>query len=86
MCMIINISRAQRILLTHEGYVSDIYLIGTLILTESDILFFLQDSDVISGIKSRLLDLQAEVDKLNQTCIHMVEEHNAKQKHIDVSS
>ncbi|XP_071814473.1 uncharacterized protein [Apostichopus japonicus] len=41
------------------------------------------DSDVISGIKSRLLDLQAEVDKLNQTCIHMVEEHNAKQKHID---
>ncbi|XP_071814474.1 uncharacterized protein [Apostichopus japonicus] len=42
-----------------------------------------KDSDVISGIKSRLLDLQAEVDKLNQTCIHMVEEHNAKQKHID---
>ncbi|PIK46062.1 putative glutamine-rich protein 2 isoform X3 [Apostichopus japonicus] len=37
----------------------------------------------LTGIKSRLLDLQAEVDKLNQTCIHMVEEHNAKQKHID---
>ncbi|KAJ8037592.1 Glutamine-rich protein 2 [Holothuria leucospilota] len=43
----------------------------------------INDSDVISGIRSKLLDLQAEVDKLNQTCIHMVDEHNAKQKHID---
>ena len=29
--------------------------------------------------------MQAEIDRLNTTYVQLVDEHNAKQKHIDVS-
>ncbi len=32
-----------------------------------------------------ILQIQAEIDRLNTTYHQLVDEHNAKQKHIDVS-
>ena len=39
----------------------------------------------MTNMQKLILQLQAEVDKLNHTCIQLVDEHNSKQKHIDVS-
>ncbi|XP_038067164.1 glutamine-rich protein 2-like isoform X2 [Patiria miniata] len=41
------------------------------------------DSEVITNMQKLILQLQAEVDKLNHTCVQLVDEHNSKQKHID---
>ncbi|XP_071964253.1 uncharacterized protein [Antedon mediterranea] len=43
----------------------------------------LMDSESITNMQGVLLQLQAEVEKLNSTLIHLVDEHTAKQKHID---
>ncbi|XP_071964269.1 uncharacterized protein [Antedon mediterranea] len=42
-----------------------------------------KDSESITNMQGVLLQLQAEVEKLNSTLIHLVDEHTAKQKHID---
>ncbi|XP_038067168.1 glutamine-rich protein 2-like isoform X5 [Patiria miniata] len=42
-----------------------------------------KDSEVITNMQKLILQLQAEVDKLNHTCVQLVDEHNSKQKHID---
>ncbi|XP_033116923.1 glutamine-rich protein 2-like isoform X5 [Anneissia japonica] len=42
-----------------------------------------KDSESLTEMQGVLLQLQAEVEKLNSTLVHLVDEHNAKQKHID---
>ncbi|XP_071797824.1 uncharacterized protein [Asterias amurensis] len=41
------------------------------------------DSEIVTNMQKLILQLQAEVDKLNHTCVQLVDEHNSKQKHID---
>lgn len=45
----------------------------------------LQDGDALSALRSMLTELQGEQEKLNSTTKELIEEHNRKQKHIDVS-
>ncbi|XP_033630903.1 uncharacterized protein LOC117292843 isoform X2 [Asterias rubens] len=42
-----------------------------------------RDSEIVTNMQKLILQLQAEVDKLNHTCVQLVDEHNSKQKHID---
>ncbi|XP_033630904.1 uncharacterized protein C16orf96-like isoform X3 [Asterias rubens] len=42
-----------------------------------------KDSEIVTNMQKLILQLQAEVDKLNHTCVQLVDEHNSKQKHID---
>eukprot|EP00057_Strongylocentrotus_purpuratus_P017630 XP_011672104.1 PREDICTED: glutamine-rich protein 2 isoform X2 [Strongylocentrotus purpuratus] len=41
------------------------------------------DSEGLEKLQDALFQLQAEVDKLNTSYVHLVDEHNVKQKHID---
>ena len=45
----------------------------------------LQDGGALSALRSMLTELQGEQEKLNSKTEELVEEHNRKQKHIDVS-
>ncbi|XP_030840506.1 uncharacterized protein C16orf96 homolog isoform X5 [Strongylocentrotus purpuratus] len=42
-----------------------------------------KDSEGLEKLQDALFQLQAEVDKLNTSYVHLVDEHNVKQKHID---
>ncbi|XP_041473409.1 extracellular matrix-binding protein ebh-like isoform X1 [Lytechinus variegatus] len=42
-----------------------------------------RDNESFQKLQDALAQLQAEVDKLNTSYIHLVDEHNVKQKHID---
>ncbi|XP_041473413.1 glutamine-rich protein 2-like isoform X5 [Lytechinus variegatus] len=42
-----------------------------------------KDNESFQKLQDALAQLQAEVDKLNTSYIHLVDEHNVKQKHID---
>ncbi|XP_071476693.1 uncharacterized protein [Diadema antillarum] len=42
-----------------------------------------RDQDALEKLKSTIAQLQADVDKLNSSYVHLVDEHNVKQKHID---
>ena len=50
-----------------------------------DVVFFFQDGSALSALRSMLTELQGEQEKLNNTTKELIEEHNRKQKHIDVS-
>ncbi|XP_022089393.1 glutamine-rich protein 2-like isoform X2 [Acanthaster planci] len=41
------------------------------------------DGEIMTNMQKLILQLQAETDKLNHTCVQLVDEHNSKQKHID---
>ncbi|XP_072167808.1 uncharacterized protein [Diadema setosum] len=41
------------------------------------------DQDALEKLKSTIAQLQADIDKLNSSYVHLVDEHNVKQKHID---
>ncbi|XP_072027760.1 glutamine-rich protein 2-like [Amphiura filiformis] len=41
------------------------------------------DGESITEMQKLILQMQAEVDRLNTTYVQLVDEHNAKQKHID---
>ncbi|XP_022089395.1 uncharacterized protein LOC110978585 isoform X4 [Acanthaster planci] len=42
-----------------------------------------KDGEIMTNMQKLILQLQAETDKLNHTCVQLVDEHNSKQKHID---
>ena len=44
-----------------------------------------QDDRSMADLQTALAQIQDELEKLNKSYIHLVDEHNVKQKHIDVS-
>ena len=59
-------------------------IIRLLLISNSD--FILQGEDVITNIQNNILDMKAEIEKLTESLQTSFEEHESKQKHIDVSA